>query len=82
MSNVPVTPKHYRNSYFQPIEIISAWNLSFALGNVLKYICRAGKKESASVQEDLQKALWYLCFELTDDADVADAIVKRIESDV
>jgi len=53
------TPKHY-NLGIQPIEVIDKWGLDFYLGNVLKYIARAGKKESASELEDLKKAKHYI----------------------
>jgi hypothetical protein len=33
--------------------------LNYRLGNVVKYISRAGKKDSDPVQ-DLEKAAWYL----------------------
>jgi hypothetical protein len=77
MSNVPVTPKHYRSSKYQAISVIRDWALSFELGNVLKYVQRAGKKNSASRQEDLQKALWYLLHEIHGDATVVDYIVSK-----
>ena len=55
----PVTrPSHYTFSEFEPIRVIRAWGLSFSLGNVLKYIVRAGKKGDAL--EDLRKARVYL----------------------
>lgn len=82
MSDLPVRPKHYRESYYQPIDVISAWCLTFALGNVLKYICRAGKKESASRREDLLKALWYMVYEISNDSDIADVTVNRVASDL
>jgi hypothetical protein len=44
------------------IDAIEAWGLGFALGNCVKYIARAGHKHNA--REDLQKALWYLTWEL------------------
>lgn len=59
-------PAHYggqRNTY-ETIKVIEAWNLNFHLGNVLKYISRAGKK-TISQEEDLKKALWYLQRELS-----------------
>lgn len=34
--------------------------LDFFLGNVVKYVCRAGKKDPAKEIEDLKKAHWYL----------------------
>ena len=41
--------------------VLEAWGLDedFYLGNVIKYIVRAGKKTSTK-KEDLQKALVYL----------------------
>lgn len=54
-------PSHYggeRNPY-EAIKVIEAWDLNFSLGNVLKYMSRAGKK-SDNPLEDLRKAAWYL----------------------
>lgn len=54
-------PSHYggeRNPY-EAIKVIEAWDLNFSLGNVLKYMSRAGKK-SDNPMEDLRKAAWYL----------------------
>jgi hypothetical protein len=34
--------------------------LGFIKGNVLKYTMRAGKKEGQTIQQDLEKAEWYL----------------------
>jgi len=53
------TPKHY-DLGIQPIEIIDKWELDFYLGNVLKYIARAGKKDNESELKDLEKAKHYL----------------------
>ena len=56
-------PKHYHaESGVEVIDAIEAWGLGFALGNVVKYVARAGLKGDA--HEDLQKALWYLTHEL------------------
>jgi hypothetical protein len=51
-------PAHYTFSDIEPIDAIEAWGLGFHLGNVVKYVARAGRK-GAAVQ-DLQKARWYL----------------------
>ena len=57
-------PEHYRkDSGLEAIDVIEAWNLNFNLGNVIKYVCRAGIK-SEGREEDLNKALWYLKREL------------------
>ena len=70
--------EHYRKSNIQPIDVIVDWNLDFCLGNAIKYLGRAGKKKSASQQDDLQKALWYLVFEITRSTSVADNIVTAV----
>ena len=53
-------PDHYNHagSQYEVINIIENWELGFCLGNTLKYILRAGRKENEL--EDLEKALWYL----------------------
>lgn len=55
-------PAHYggaENTY-EAIKIIEAWDLGFNLGNTVKYISRAGKKDLTKTLEDLKKARWYL----------------------
>lgn len=53
-------PAHYggAENVYEAIKVIEAWGLGFHLGNVVKYIARAGKKGAAL--EDLRKARWYL----------------------
>lgn len=55
-------PDHYggEDNPYEAIKVIEAWRLGFCLGNTVKYISRAGKKDAAKELEDLQKALWYL----------------------
>jgi hypothetical protein len=54
-------PDHYGgDNTYEAIKVIEAWNLDFSLGNTIKYISRAGKKDKAKEIEDLKKALWYL----------------------
>jgi len=55
-------PKHYggEDNIYEAIKVIDAWNLNFSLGNTVKYISRAGKKDKQKEIEDLEKALWYL----------------------
>jgi len=55
-------PPHYGGSAnaYEAIKVIDAWRLGFALGNAVKYIARAGKKDPAKEREDLQKAIWYI----------------------
>jgi hypothetical protein len=55
-------PSHYggADNVYEAIKVIDAWELGFALGNTVKYISRAGKKDASKELEDLKKALWYL----------------------
>jgi len=55
-------PKHYggKDNPYEVINVIEAWGLGFCLGNVIKYVARAGKKDPAKCLEDLEKASWYL----------------------
>jgi hypothetical protein len=55
-------PNHYggESNVYEAIKVIDAWELGFALGNTVKYISRAGKKDPNKELEDLKKALWYL----------------------
>ena len=54
-------PDHYggKENIYEAIKVIEAYNLNFSLGNVIKYVLRAGKKNSDTV-EDLKKARWYI----------------------
>lgn len=53
-------PKHYNTGNIEVITAIEDWNLDYHLGNVVKYIARAGKKDPNKIIEDLEKARWYL----------------------
>jgi hypothetical protein len=55
-------PDHYGGAEnpYEAIKVIRAWRLNFALGNAVKYIARAGKKDPSKHIEDLQKAVFYL----------------------
>lgn len=57
------TPEHYRLDP-EPIAVIKAWDLGFCLGNVIKYLARAGHKDGESRDSDLHKAMEYLRMEL------------------
>lgn len=53
-------PDHYggADNPYEAINVVEAWGLGFHLGNVVKYVSRAGKKGDAL--EDLKRARWYL----------------------
>lgn len=53
-------PSHYTNGNIEVIDFIEDKNLPYHLGNAVKYISRAGKKDPEKTAEDLQKAVWYL----------------------
>ena len=51
-------PDHYNSTKFEVIDIIEEFGLDFHLGNVAKYVLRAGHKDD--IIQDLSKARWYL----------------------
>lgn len=51
-------PAHYTHGKYEVIDVIEDWKLGYHLGTVLKYIGRAGHKNSKL--EDLMKARWFL----------------------
>jgi len=57
-------PKHYggEESVYEVVKVAEAWGLDMDayLFNVVKYVARAGKKDTDKELQDLKKALWYL----------------------
>ncbi len=55
-------PNHYggENNIYEAIKVIDNWGLGVSLGNAVKYISRAGKKNPEKEIEDLKKAIWYI----------------------
>ena len=53
-------PSHYTDGKIEVIDFIEDKKLGYHLGNAVKYICRAGKKDPMKFVEDLKKARWYL----------------------
>lgn len=53
-------PQHYAGTKIEVIDYIEDKNLGFCLGNAVKYISRAGRKDPTKTIEDLQKAIWYI----------------------
>ena len=51
-------PAHYKSGGIETIDFIEAKDLNYRLGNVVKYVSRAGKKGDPI--QDLEKAAWYL----------------------
>jgi hypothetical protein len=68
-SNTPIpqvdmvnSPAHYKVGGIETIDFIEAKGLSYNLGNVVKYVTRAGHKGDR--KQDLEKARWYLTREI------------------
>ena len=53
-------PAHYTDGSIEVIDYIEGKQLGYHLGNAIKYISRAGKKDLDKTAEDLRKAVWYL----------------------
>ena len=59
--NDPVNhPAHYTTGKIEVIDYIEDQKLPYHLGNAVKYISRAGKKDKDKTVEDLKKAVWYI----------------------
>jgi hypothetical protein len=73
-------PAHYggADDPYEAIKVIEAWGLGFCLGNVVKYIPRAGKKDPATRIEDLKKARWYLDREIQNLEGLTDAETSKL----
>lgn len=64
MNDIINHPAHYTSGSIEVIDFIEDKGLGFHLGNVVKYVARAGKKDPAKTVEDLKKAEWYLLREI------------------
>ena len=53
-------PPHYKTGGVETIDFIEAKDLNYRLGNVVKYVSRAGKKVGSDPVQDLEKAAFYL----------------------
>lgn len=80
MSEKIAHPCHYQVGKIEPIEVINDWNLGFNLGNVIKYIARAGRKPDETILDDLRKARFYLddCItRLEEDSEMPQSVTAR-----
>lgn len=62
--NDAIRPDYYKSNGIEAIDIIDAFDLNFNLGNVIKYVLRAGKKDGEEKEKDLAKVKFYLTREL------------------
>ena len=74
-------PAHYNSGKIEVIDYIEDQQLDFCLGNVIKYVSRAGKKDPQKKREDLEKALWYLERELgvNKNSKAKEALLNRVD---
>ena len=54
------SPDHYKQGSIDVWDFIADQDLDFFTGNIIKYVCRAGKKENESKLDDLLKAQAYI----------------------
>jgi hypothetical protein len=52
------------NNTYEAIKVILAHDLGFCLGNVVKYVLRAGKKNKHTEIQDLEKAKNYIDYRI------------------
>ena len=62
-----IRPDYYKAKGVETIDVIEAFELNFNLGNVIKYVLRAGKKDGEEKEKDLNKACFYLNREIIKD---------------
>ncbi len=73
-------PDYYISGDVQVRDFIKGYGFDFCLGNVIKYISRAGKKPSNEYHDDLEKALNYLKYEINyEDDGVRTALFSNYE---
>ncbi|MCQ4158766.1 DUF3310 domain-containing protein [Roseomonas sp. GC11] len=61
VSDPVVKPHHYARFKIEPINFIMQNNLPFAIGNIIKYVCRYDAKDGL---QDLRKARRYIDFQI------------------
>jgi len=54
------SPDHYKLGKIEIWDFIVDQDMDYLLGNVIKYVCRAGAKPGESREDDLLKAIAYL----------------------
>ena len=64
MMNSKSNPDHYQLGKIEVWDFIVDQDMGYLLGNVIKYVCRAGAKPGESREDDLLKAIAYLNREL------------------
>jgi len=73
-------PTYYQRGSYDVWDFIREQELNFHLGNAIKYICRAGHKDSKI--QDLEKAIHYLENELHHEENLSIRTGERIQKDI
>ena len=81
MSDTVNHPSYYTDGKIEVIEYIEDKKLGYCLGNAIKYISRAGKKDPAKEIEDLRKADWYIQRRIQELETRKDEALKLAESE-
>ena len=71
------SPDYYRRGSIEVWDFIRDQGLNYHLGNAIKYICRAGHKDSKV--EDLTKAIHYLSNELEHTSNTISHRISNLE---
>jgi len=71
-------PTHYKRGSIEPWDFIRDQSLNYHLGNAIKYIVRAGYKDSKI--DDLKKAIHYLQNELDHTPTASKEIQEKLSS--
>lgn len=58
IEKIVTNPPHYAGVTIEPLDVVQCYG--FLMGNAIKYLVRAGKKEGSSEESDLRKAKFYL----------------------
>ncbi|MGE7777362.1 DUF3310 domain-containing protein [Chitinophaga sp. NPDC101104] len=53
-------PSHYTAGSIEVIDFIEDQGFDYLVGNAVKYLSRAGRKDPTKHAEDLRKAIWYI----------------------
>ena len=77
MSDAVNHPSHYTDGNIEVIEYIEDKKLDYCLGNEVKYISKAGKKDPAKEIEDLQKADLYIKRRIRELEQKENAVVQK-----
>ncbi len=74
------SPSYYKRGSTDVWDFIREQELNFHLGNAIKYICRAGYKDSKI--QDLAKAIHYLTNELEHETNISIGTSKAISKEI